>query len=219
MTARRASSAERGLLHSIGVGLSAGLLLVVVALAVLLVIVPKATGSTPLTVLTSSMEPSLPPGTLLVVRPTSTEDVRVGDVMTYQIESGRPEVISHRVIEIVSASDGTTSFVTKGDNNSAADEKAVLPVQVRGTLWYSVPWLGFVNQAVNGQARAWIVPLLAVALFGYAGYMITSGLVAHRAERRRGRGRGRRSAGRSEDASEGASEGRSAGSSEGRSES
>nr|WP_197981712.1 signal peptidase I [Frigoribacterium sp. CFBP 13712] len=207
------------MLHSIGVGLSAGLLLVVVALAVLLVIVPKATGSTPLTVLTSSMEPSLPPGTLLVVRPTSTEDVRVGDVMTYQIESGRPEVISHRVIEIVSASDGTTSFVTKGDNNSAADEKAVLPVQVRGTLWYSVPWLGFVNQAVNGQARAWIVPLLAVALFGYAGYMITSGLVAHRAERRRGRGRGRRSAGRSEDASEGASEGRSAGSSEGRSES
>jgi signal peptidase len=194
VNARRTSSAGSGVLHSIGVGLSAGLLLVVVALAVVLVVVPKATGSTPLTVLTSSMEPSLPPGTLLVVRPTPVEEIRVGDVMTYQIESGRPEVISHRVTEIVSSSDGTTSFITKGDNNDAPDDEAVLPVQVKGTLWYSVPLLGFVNQAVNGQARAWIVPLLAVALFGYAGYMIVSGLVAHRSERRRRRGRGRRSA-------------------------
>jgi signal peptidase len=194
VTSRRASSVASGVLHSIGVGLSAGLLLVVVALAVALVVVPKVTGSTPLTVLTSSMEPSLPPGTLLVVRPTPVEEIRVGDVMTYQIESGRPEVISHRVTEIVSSSDGTTSFITKGDNNDAPDDEAVLPVQVKGTLWYSVPLLGFVNQAVNGQARAWIVPLLAVALFGYAGYMIVSGLVAHRSERRRRRGRGRRSA-------------------------
>jgi signal peptidase len=194
VNARRTSSAGSGVLHSIGVGLSAGLLLVVLALAVVLVVVPKATGSTPLTVLTSSMEPSLPPGTLLVVRPTPVEEIRVGDVMTYQIESGRPEVISHRVTEIVSSSDGTTSFITKGDNNDAPDDEAVLPVQVKGTLWYSVPVLGFVNQAVNGQARAWIVPLLAVALFGYAGYMIVSGLVSHRSERRRRRGRGRRSA-------------------------
>lgn len=192
MSGRRVARRERGLLHALGLGLSVGLLLLVAALAVVLVIVPKATGSTPLTVLTSSMEPSLPPGTLLVVRPTSTEDIRVGDVVTYQIESGRPEVISHRVIEIVSSTDGTTSFVTKGDNNDAADEAAVLPVQVRGTLWYSVPWLGFVNQAVNGQARAWIVPLLAVALFGYAGYMIATGLVQRRADRRRERAPGRR---------------------------
>lgn len=192
MSGRRVARRERGLLHALGLGLSVGLLLLVAALAVVLVIVPKATGSTPLTVLTSSMEPSLPPGTLLVVRPTSTEDIRVGDVVTYQIESGRPEVISHRVIEIVSSTDGTTSFVTKGDNNDAADEAAVLPVQVRGTLWYSVPWLGFVNQAVNGQARAWIVPLLAVALFGYAGYMIATGLVQRRADRRRERAPARR---------------------------
>lgn len=194
MSGRRVARRERGLLHALGLGLSVGLLLLVAALAVVLVVVPNATGSTPLTVLTSSMEPSLPPGTLLVVRPTSTEDIRVGDVVTYQIESGRPEVISHRVIEIISSTDGTTSFVTKGDNNDAADEAAVLPVQVRGALWYSVPWLGFVNQAVNGQARAWIVPLLAVALFGYAGYMIATGLVQRRADRRRERAPGRRAA-------------------------
>nr|WP_254281078.1 signal peptidase I [Frigoribacterium sp. VKM Ac-2836] len=143
-----------------------------------------------MTVLTSSMEPRLPPGTLIVVEPTAVDEIHLGDVVTYQIESGRPEVISHRVIEVVSSSDGGTAFVTKGDNNSEPDEALVLPEQVRGTLWYSVPWLGFVNQVVNGDARSWIVPLVAIALLGYAGYALAAGLVE--AQRRRARARTRK---------------------------
>jgi signal peptidase len=196
VSGRRAAAPEQGLRHALGLGLSIGVLGLVVGLALVLVVVPKLSGSTPLTVLTSSMEPALPPGTLLVVRPVETADVRVGDVMTYQIESGRPEVISHRVTEVVSSTDGSTAFVTKGDNNDAADESPVRPEQVRGVLWYSVPWVGFVNQAVNGHARGWIVPLLAVALFAYAGYMIVAGLLQRRRDRRRP-SRGRREAGRS----------------------
>jgi signal peptidase len=187
VSGRRAAVREKGLLHALGLGLSAGLVVLVLGLATVLIVVPKVAGATPLTVLTSSMEPRLPPGTLIVVKPTPADEIRIGDVVTYQIESGRPEVISHRVIEIVSSSDGGTAFVTKGDNNSEPDEAAVLPEQVRGTLWYSVPWLGFVNQVVNGDARSWIVPLLAIALLGYAGYSLATGLVE--AQRRRSRTR------------------------------
>jgi signal peptidase len=195
VSGRRAAPRERGLLHALGLGLSAGVLGLVVALALVLVVVPRLAGATPLTVLTSSMEPRLPPGTLIVVRPVETADVRVGDVVTYQIESGRPEVISHRVIEIVSSTDGSTAFVTKGDNNDTADDALVRPEQVRGTLWYSLPWLGFVNQAVAGQAKSWIVPLLAIVLLAYAGYMIVTGLLQRRRDRRR-RPAGRRAADR-----------------------
>ncbi|ROS54760.1 signal peptidase I [Frigoribacterium sp. PhB24] len=185
MRGRRAAVREKGLLHALVLGLSAGLFALVLGLALVLVVVPKAAGATPLTVLTGSMEPRLPPGTLIVVKPTPVGGIHLGDVVTYQIESGRPEVISHRVIEIVSSSDGRTAFVTKGDDNSEPDEALVLPEQVRGTLWYSVPWLGFVNQVVNGDARSWIVPLLAIALLGYAGYAVATGLLEVR--RRRGR--------------------------------
>ncbi|NRD25583.1 signal peptidase I [Frigoribacterium sp. VKM Ac-2836] len=190
MSGRRAAVREKGLLHALGLGLSAGLFAVVVGLALVLIVVPKVAGATPLTVLTSSMEPRLPPGTLIVVEPTAVDEIHLGDVVTYQIESGRPEVISHRVIEVVSSSDGGTAFVTKGDNNSEPDEALVLPEQVRGTLWYSVPWLGFVNQVVNGDARSWIVPLVAIALLGYAGYALAAGLVE--AQRRRARARTRK---------------------------
>ncbi len=174
---------ERGLWHYVGIGLSAGLLAVVLLLALVVIVVPKVAGATPMTILTTSMEPKLPPGTLIVVKPTSIDQIRVGDVMTYQIRSGDPAVISHRVISINASSDGTKSFITKGDNNAEADPP-VAEVQVRGVVWYSVPWIGYVNSAMNGPDRSWIVPVIAVILLGYAAYMITSGAIGAARRRR-----------------------------------
>jgi len=169
---------ERGLLYYIGLGASAALLVAVVVLALILIVVPKVAGATPLTVLTQSMEPLYPPGTLIYVLPVKTSEIRLGDVITYQIESGKPAVISHRVIAINSPAHGERSFILKGDNNSDPDQAAVLPVQVRGRLWYSVPLLGWVNSAVGGSKRSWIVDAIAAALFAYSAYMIISGIVA-----------------------------------------
>jgi signal peptidase I len=165
----------RGVLRAIGLGLSVGLAVLVGGLALVLVVVPKATGSTPLTVLTQSMEPRLPPGTLLVVRPTPVRDIRVGDVLTYQIASGQAAVISHRVVAITSSSTGARTFVTKGDANAEADPDPVTVPQIRGTLWYSVPDAGYVDQIVNGD-RGWLVPSIAVALLVYSAVMIALGL-------------------------------------------
>ncbi|KQX05811.1 S26 family signal peptidase [Leifsonia sp. Root1293] len=174
---------ERGLLHYLGLGLSIGLLGLVVALAALLIIVPKVGGATPLTVLTQSMEPSLPPGTLVVVGPVEPSEIRVGDVVTYQIRSGEPDVITHRVIGMTSASDGSTSFTLKGDNN-AVEDPPVVAEQIKGRLWYSVPFVGYVSSVVNGDTRSWIVPGLAIALFGYAAFMVVSGVLVSMRRRR-----------------------------------
>lgn len=178
------ASKERGLLGYIGIMLSVVLLVFVVALAVILIIVPKASGSIPLTVLTNSMAPGLPPGTLLVISPVKTDELKIGDVATYQIRSGEPDVITHRIIAITTSSDGKRLFTFQGDNNSDPDAEAVLPIQIQGRLWYSVPYVGFVNSAVNGQSRSWIIPTIAVALLAYATFMILSGLVAAGRKRR-----------------------------------
>jgi len=175
-----ASAPERGpivtLLRAIGHGLSLGLLLLVLGLGILVIGIPAVVGGTPLTILTGSMSPNLPPGTLVVIKPTPVEDIAIGDILTFQIESGRPEVVTHRVIGIVKDTSSTdVRFITQGDANASADAAEVLPVQVRGTVWYAVPWLGWVNQAVNGEARQWVIPLAAGGLFGYATWMVFSG--------------------------------------------
>ncbi|MDR6172503.1 signal peptidase I [Curtobacterium sp. SORGH_AS_0776] len=167
----------RAVVHAIALGLSTGLLVIVAGLAVVLIVVPKATGSTPLTVLTQSMDPTLPPGTLLVVRPTPVEDIRIGDVVTYQITSGQPAVISHRVVSVASSSDGSRTFTLRGDNNALADPAPVTAAQVRGVVWYSLPDIGLVNQLVNGS-RSWLVPAIAGVLLAYGAVMVTIGTVS-----------------------------------------
>jgi signal peptidase I len=68
----------------LGTILSVMLLGTVVAAAAALIVVPKATGSMPLTVLTGSMSPTYEPGSVVVVRPTPVEELRVGDAVTFQ---------------------------------------------------------------------------------------------------------------------------------------
>ncbi|MET4782608.1 signal peptidase I [Glaciihabitans sp. UYNi722] len=175
---------EKGLWHYIGLALSGALLLLVIAMALLVIVIPKVAGGIPLTVLTSSMIPHYPPGTLLVDRPVDPKDLRVGDVATYQIESGRPGVITHRIVAIHSSSDGSRTFQFKGDNNSQPDVDNVIEKQIQGTVWYSLPFIGYVNNAVNGESRNWIVPVLAGLLFVYAGFTVASAIVGSRRKRR-----------------------------------
>lgn len=189
MSGRRNAKAARGLLYYLGLGVSAGILAFVVLVGVLVIVIPVASGSTPMTVLTQSMVPTYPPGTLIIVKPIAPEQVQIGDALTYQIKSGEAPVVTHRVTSIQNSSSGEVTFITKGDNNALADELAVRPVQIKGTVWYSIPWIGYVNNIINGDARSWIVPLIAVGLLLYAGYAFASGLAGAARKRRRARER------------------------------
>ena len=94
------TSSEKTVWHYLGVSLSAALLVLVIALAALVIVIPKVAGAIPMTVLTSSMEPGLPPGTLIIVKPIDPAALAINDVATYQIESGKRGVITHRIVAI-----------------------------------------------------------------------------------------------------------------------
>ncbi|MBR7744544.1 signal peptidase I [Phycicoccus sp. BSK3Z-2] len=155
---------------------------------VVLVAVPRATGSTPYVVLTGSMEPAISPGDVVVVRPTPAEDLGVGSVVTYQLRSGRPEVVTHRVVGQGVADDGEVSLWTRGDANDATDREVVREVQVRGEVWYVVPWVGHVTTVLDRGLRRALTVAAALALFGYAAVMLRRG-ARTAAHRRRGRHR------------------------------
>ncbi|KRE98069.1 S26 family signal peptidase [Nocardioides sp. Soil777] len=149
-------------------------ILAMVSLLAVAVVIPRLGGATPYTVLTGSMQPGMPPGTLVVVRPIDPADVAVGTVITYQLESGRPTVVTHRVTGIGVDARGELRYTTQGDANSAPDAQTVRPVQVRGARWYAVPHLGRVNLLMSGQERQVAVYVAAALLLGYAGYQFVS---------------------------------------------
>ncbi|WP_229051182.1 signal peptidase I [Aeromicrobium sp. Leaf350] len=144
-------------------------LLAAVALLAVMVVVPRLGGGAPYTVLTGSMEPGLPPGTLVVIRPTDIDDIDVGDVVTFQLVSGERTTVTHRVIGKTLDEEGDPALLTKGDANNAPDDGIVLEEQVRGTLWYSVPYLGHLNVAAV-EERALATRVVAVLLLGYAAF-------------------------------------------------
>ncbi|PYD01658.1 signal peptidase I [Microbacterium esteraromaticum] len=163
----------RTLLNAVAVAVLVGIL----ATGALAIAVPALTGSTALTVLTSSMEPHLPPGTMVVVRPTDPADVEPGMVLTYQLRSGEPTLITHRVTQVLAGADGERRFITKGDNNAEADADPVREVQMRGTVWYAIPWLGWVAIALTGPHRAIMVAVAVLGLFGYAAWAFGSSII------------------------------------------
>lgn len=140
------------------------------------VLIPRIGGATPYTILTSSMEPNYPPGTLVVVRPTPAEEIGVGDVVTYQLKSGQRSVVTHRVTSVAYRADGERQFITKGDANDGVDQAPVLPVQVRGTLWYAVPKLGWMSNAIGQDQRNSAVYVVAGGLGLYAAWMLGGAL-------------------------------------------
>jgi signal peptidase len=143
-------------------------ILATAAVLAVAVVVPRLVGGTPYTVLTGSMRPGMQPGTLVVVRPVAFNDIRIGDVVTYQLKSGEPRVVTHRVVSIGVNGSGERVLQTQGDANDRPDAQWVRQVQVRGTVWYAVPYLGHLNNLLTGSQRQWVVYGVVVALSGYA---------------------------------------------------
>ncbi|CAM2932110.1 signal peptidase I [Prescottella defluvii] len=162
------------------------LLIVMVGILALTIVIPRVTGSTPYTVLTGSMEPTYPPGTLVVVKPVDAGTLGVGDAITFQWESGKVDVVTHRITAVQYSAKGELRFTTQGDANRAPDERPVVPGQVRGKVWYAVPYVGYVNNFISGKQRSALLAVVVGGLLAYAVVMFV-GSVRDKARVRRQR--------------------------------
>jgi signal peptidase I len=138
------------------------ILLVGAVLIVGAILLPRLTGASTYAVLANSMAPRYPMGTLMVVRPAET--IYTGDVITFQPNSDDPNVVTHRVVAIGATVGGELRFTTQGDANNVADPALVRPEQVRGVLWYAIPFAGFLVVATNNVQQH--ATLVAAGLLG-----------------------------------------------------
>ena len=131
----------------------------IAAVAVALTVVPALVGGHALTVLSASMVPEFSPGAIVVDKPAAAASLRVGDVITFATTdeaSSAPILITHRIVAIESSSAGPT-FITQGDANDAADDRPVEAAQIRGQVWYSVPYIGTARNFLLAQGSGLIL--------------------------------------------------------------
>ena len=155
------------------------------ALLILLIViclpltVPKAFHYHVYTVISGSMEPAIPVGSLVYVQPGAPEDAETDDVIAFHSSMDTGAIITHRVIknDIV-----TGQIHTKGDANEKEDLYPVGYDYYMGKVVYSVPVLGRVLAffvTFHGKIAAGSLIGLAILL------QIIGGVMESAAEKKR----------------------------------
>jgi signal peptidase len=129
-------------------------LVVVAALAfAVLAVGPHVLGYRTMTMLTGSMSPQIDPGDVVISTPLDVEDVTEGMVISYHIPIDDHRVVTHRVVSVQHAADGTVTVQTKGDANTAVDPwQATLQGSTAYQVRAVIPELGHVIQALRTPA-------------------------------------------------------------------
>lgn len=124
----------------------------VVAVVVLLAAVlvgSRLFGVRVFSVLSGSMEPNYPTGSLIFVKEVDPFTLKEGDVITFMLDEDT--VATHRIVQVVPDEEDSSvvRFQTKGDANDAPDGSLVHYKNVIGSPVFCVPGLGYVMNYIQ----------------------------------------------------------------------
>jgi len=140
--------------------ITADILLAITVVIALAVLALNLFGGRTLAVLSGSMEPNYPVGSLVFAVPTPPEEIISGDAISYVINN-QGTTVTHRVIE---ADREARHFITQGDANNAPDGNPVLYENVIGVVRFHVPMLGYALSFVLTTSGKIIAGTIVVAL-------------------------------------------------------
>ena len=101
----------------------------------------------PFLVPSGSMVPVIDPGDVVLVVPTQTNAIKVGEIIEYRDTKENINIV-HRVIAITGNAPNLF-FITKGDANNSPDPDPVSPQAVMGREIFIIPKIGWISIAVK----------------------------------------------------------------------
>lgn len=125
---------------------------ILVALVVLLAIAlvgVRLIGLRTYVVLSGSMEPAYPTGSLIYVKEVDVHQLKEKDVITFMIDEDT--IATHRIIEVLVDEEDSSvvRFRTQGDANDSPDGSLVHYKNVIGSPIFCVPYLGYVANFIQ----------------------------------------------------------------------
>lgn len=119
-------------------------IMIILILLVGILFVPRFFGYQNFAVISGSMEPTMPIGSMVFDKERNFEDIKIGDIISYQVNSQTR--VTHRVVEI---DNQTRSFITKGDANDVNDTYPVEYADVIGVVDFCVPLIGYITMYIK----------------------------------------------------------------------
>ncbi|MDO5141280.1 MAG: signal peptidase I [Eubacteriales bacterium] len=129
---------------------------------------PSFAGYSLFTVMTGSMEPELPVGSLVAVKKCEPSEINAGDIISFYSRdpSISGSVNTHRVLETRNEN-GQYQFMTKGDANAAPDKDITYGQDVIGKVVFRSVSLGKIIHLTSNPLIFFpliIVPLLIILI-------------------------------------------------------
>lgn len=115
---------------------------------------------------TGSMSPTIPTGSLAVVRQIPASDIKVDDVTTVSRGEGQLPV-THRVVSVTPIGGGSYSIEMKGDANDSSDARPYEVTEVKKVLWHA-PGLAYAVSAVSQPEYMAAITVVASLLVVWA---------------------------------------------------
>jgi len=135
------------------------IVIVLMALGIAAFILPQVFGMELLAVVTPSMTPVHPVGSVVAVRPTPFDEIDIGDDITFIVSDNT--LVTHRVVDIDPV---TETFVTQGLTNNRPDDPVAYD-NVRGVVLFSVPVVGRIFIWLEPTANKILVAAVIVAIW------------------------------------------------------
>ena len=139
------------------------IVMILLAIYAVLFCIPTLFGIKTVNVLSGSMEPYIPTGSIAYVKEMDLDKIHRDDVIAFELDNG--SLVLHRVKEIT----------TQGDANDNEDFATVREEQLRGKMIFRIPYAGTVYKRVTK-------PAVCIGLLIYAGLTIAYKLVSSRQE-------------------------------------
>lgn len=140
------------------------IIVVMVAILAIPLVGIRIVGIDILTVLSPSMEPKYPTGSLIYLVDVDPAKLEVEDVITYRISE--KTTATHRIKEIIPDEDDPSivRFRTKGDNNDDYDGSLVEFEQVEGKVIFCIPLLGHLAMYIQRPPGLYVAIGTALAI-------------------------------------------------------
>lgn len=132
------------------------LLLIIVIAAFLPVTIPRLLGYEIYEVISGSMEPTIPTGSVIYVKTAEPENISEGEIITF---FKNDSIITHRVL---TNRRSEKEFITGGDANHITDLTPVPYEDLIGRVTFHIPVLGFAMTLFTGKTGKIYAALLVV---------------------------------------------------------
>ena len=123
---------------------------------------PDVFGIKTFTIISGSMEPNISVNDLVIIKKVEKSEIKKGDIISFKING---EIITHRVINIETDTNGEILYTTQGDANNIQDYNKITFENIEGKYIGKIPKVGKIVITLKNKETLTVLIVLLLIIY------------------------------------------------------